>query len=125
MLAGVVVVVAAVALLLAASASLANSSRRIHVTSVDFTSSDDVCGLAGASVPGFTTVSDEAYPYSVEITNNGSSCAITQVAATTLGFDVTGPNTPLSIPSFTTEYLNFTIHVPSGSYSGNLTIEID
>ena len=123
----VVVVIVIVIIAFLALAFLVVSSTSINVTAINVTSSDNACGTNGQTSLGFTTSSGGAEQYTVSITNSNLvfSCTIASVSATTSGFSLSGANLPLTIPAQGTESVSFTIHCPSGSYNGILTIDFE
>lgn len=124
---GIVVVVVVVVIVIAVLASLAAVGSSVDVTAINVTSSDNACGANGHSFSGFTTGSGGTEQYTLSVTNGNIllSCTISTVAATSSGFSISGANTPVSIPAHGTQSVSFTIHAPSGSYTGVLTLDIE
>jgi len=117
----IIIVVVAAALLLYAAAP------KVTVTAINFTSSDNACGMNSQTDIGFSTTGGSSYQESYIITNGNIllSCTIGSVSATTSGFSISGANVPLTIAAGGSETLSFTINVPSGSYNGVLTIDVE
>jgi len=109
---------------------LPTSSPNINITGVNFFSTDDACGLNGATASGFTANSSQAYPLSFYISGNNTTnggtaaCTINSVSTSTPGFSITGANVPLPVPENESPLLSFTLNCPSSPYSGVLTIEV-
>ena len=119
----VVVVVIGVVLALVLLAAAATS---ISVSAINFTSSDNACGMNSQTTLGFTTGGGSTVQESVIVTGGlFLSCTINTVSATTAGFSVSGANVPLTVAADGSQTLTFNIHVPSGSYSGVLTIDVE
>ena len=117
----IIIVVVAAALLLYAAAP------KVTVTAINFTSSDNACGMNSQTDIGFSTTGGSSYQESYIITNGNIllSCTISSVSATTSGFSISGANVPLTIAAGGSQTLSFTINVPSGSYNGVLTIDVE
>lgn len=117
----VVIVIVAAGLLLYAAAP------KVTVTAINFTSSDDACGTNSQTDLGFSTTGGSTYQESYIVTNSNFilSCTISSIGATTSGFSISGANVPLTIAAGGSQTLSFTIHVPSGSYNGVLTIDVE
>ncbi len=116
----VVVIVIVAALVLAAPG-------RVDVTTINYTSGDDVCNWAGYTSGGFTAPSRTSVEYTVLIydENSGSSCYISTVTANTSGFSISNANTPVLIPVDSSANLSFEINLPSHGYTGNLTLDLE
>ncbi|MGA8663700.1 MAG: hypothetical protein WB809_01320 [Thermoplasmata archaeon] len=106
-------------------------SQTITVTSINFTSPDDTCGLDGASFYGFNdTLSDTVqlgFPVQGNNTTSGgtSACTIHTVTTPTGGFSIASANTPLSIGvNDTSAVLWLNITLPSSAYNGALTLTV-
>jgi hypothetical protein len=99
----------------------------IDVTSVYYTSGDDVCDWAGLTSGGFTAPGRTSVDYTVLIYDEdpSSSCDIVNVTANTSGFSLSDPNTPVLIPVDGSANLSFVIKLPFRSYTGNLTIDLE
>jgi len=117
----IVIVIVAAAILLYAAAP------KVDVTAINFTSSDNACGTNSQTELGFSTTGGSTEQASYIITNSNFlfSCTITSVSAVTSGFSISGANVPITIAAGGSQTLSFTIHVPSGSYTGVLTIDIE
>lgn len=120
----VVVVIIVVIAFFLYSAAQASS---IDVTAINLTSSDNACGMNGHTFSGYTTSGGGSVSDTLTIPNGNIllSCTINSVSSTTSGFSISGANVPLTIPAGGTESLSFTIHAPSGSFNGVLTIDIE
>ena len=120
---GVILVIVVIAVV----ASLASTGSSIDVTAINITSSDNACHANGHTFSGFTTGSGGSVQDTLSVPNSNLflSCTINTVSATTSGFSISGANTPITIPAGGTESLSFTIHAPSGSYTGVLTLDIE
>jgi hypothetical protein len=119
----IVVVVVVIAAVLFVSVGGANT---VAVTGINTISSDNACGANGGTASGFTTQGGGEVQYT--LTMSGGiflSCTVNSVSATTPGFTISGANTPLTIPADGSADLSFTIHAPSSSFSGVLTIDIE
>ena len=118
----VIVIVLAVVIVL-----LANSRPgTVDVTAVTFTSHNNACGINGWSGSGFTDPTGGAYVWTNTIPNNGwISCTINSVTTTTSGFSLSGVTTPITIPGGGTATISFTIHCPSSSFTGVLSIDVE
>jgi hypothetical protein len=109
---------------------LAPPMANIQVTAINFYSADDVCGLNGASSDGFNTSSGQAVELSFAISGNNTTnggtaaCEIQTISTTTPGFGVSGANVPLTVPANSSPTLSFSVSVPSGSYTGVLTLNL-
>jgi hypothetical protein len=124
---GIVVGIVLVIVVIAVLASLGSVSAAVDVTAINVTSSDNACGVDGHSFSGFTTNSGGAVQDTLTVrnTNTFQTCSIQSVSTTTSGFSLSGANTPISIPAGGTQSLSFTIHAPSGSYNGVVTVDIE
>lgn len=101
-------------------------STNVTVSAINFTSSDNACGMNSQTGPGFTSVGGGSVQESYIVTGGLIlSCTISSVTATTSGFSISGANVPLTVAADGSQTLSFTIHMPSGSYSGVLTIDIE
>jgi hypothetical protein len=121
----IAVVVVIVVVIIAALAYVASTS--VVVIAIDFTSTDNACGTAGNSVPGFTTSTGGTAQYTLTILDpySSTSCTVSSVSAVTSGFSVSGANTPLTVPVGGSESLSFTVTAPSSSFTGVLTIDLE
>jgi len=105
-----------------------STSPNINVTGINFVSPDDVCGLNGATDTGFSGNSSQSIEFTYQIsgnttTNGGTAaCTIHSVSTTTPGISLTGANVPLVIPVNSSQILMFAVNMPSGSYTGVLTL---
>ncbi|MCI4345875.1 MAG: hypothetical protein L3K07_03885 [Thermoplasmata archaeon] len=63
---------------------------------------------------------------SLSLTNTAifGSCTAEDISTTTPGFGIGGSNTPLTVNAGTTQTLTATVDLPSGSFSGVLTIVV-
>ena len=100
---------------------------KVDVTAINFTSSDNACGMNSQTSSGFSTTGGGSVQLSYTIDNTDPlfSCTINTVSATTSGFSISGANVPLTIAAGGSQTLSMTIHAPSGSYSGVLTIDVE
>lgn len=98
----------------------------VDVTAINFTSSDEACGIGGHTFPGFKAAASAAEEDTLTIPNlDFYSCTINAVGTFTTGFSISGANVPLSIPFEGSQSLSFTIQVPSSPYNGVLTIDVE
>lgn len=121
----VLIVVAAVAVLTAPPAV----TYTVVVTGINIDSSDNVCGLNGATAQGFNASTNQSVSltYAISGANNSAgtgtlACNITSVVADTAGFTVSGANTPLKIPANASPLLSFNVETPATPYTGVLTL---
>jgi hypothetical protein len=122
----VLIVVVVVVVVVAILAYVAVQSTSVDVTAINITSSDNVCGVNGHTLAGFTTGPSGTIQDTLVITGGLIlSCTVNTVSATTSGFSISGANTPLTVPADGTESLSFTIHAPSGAFDGVLTIDLE
>jgi len=107
---------------------LPSAAPAINITGINFFSSDNACGLDGATSSGFGANTSQAYPLSFYISGNNTTnggtaaCNITSVSTSTSGFSITGANVPLAVPVNSSPLLSFTVNCPSSPYTGVLTI---
>jgi len=100
----------------------------VTITVINFQSSDNVCGLNGATSQGYTANTSETDQLSFGITGNNTTgggtaaCTIHTISTSTPGFSISGANVPLAIPANQTENLVFDLTVPSSGYNGNVTL---
>jgi hypothetical protein len=128
-----IVLIVLTVLVLAIFVSLAVQSQKpiiypnTNVDAIEITSHDDVCGTNGLSELGFSTYAPGLVRenFSIRNTDLQGPCTIDTVSALTPGFNVSGANLPLSIPSGSLGYLIFNLTTPSYSFSGNLTINLE
>jgi hypothetical protein len=117
-----------IAILVVVIVALVLDANAVHVTTIEITSSDGACGVAGDSEAGFVAALGAMIGETLWIDNAGNSlpCNIITVNSTTAGFSVSGADTPFSVPAGTSGYgLSFTITAPYHDYSGVLTIDIE
>lgn len=95
----------------------------ISVTGINFVSSDNACGLNGATDYGFNGTAGGNLELTYSLFNNATTtCTISNITTSTAGFSITGANTPLSIPANGTQLFSFQINFPNNSYTGVLTL---
>ena len=99
----------------------------VNVSSVGYKSNDNACGAAGLTGSGFLTLPGKSVHVSQDIMNPDPSysCIIRSVNVTTAGFTISGANTPLTIPPYSTLALTFTVKTPGSPYAGVLTIDLE
>jgi len=124
---GIGIGIAVVVVILVVLAAIATVATSINITAVNYSSSDNACGTAGTTGPGTSMSSGGTAQDTLVVTNLDFilSCTISTVSTPTPGFSVSGANVPLTIPAGGQESLSFTIHAPSGSFNGVLTIDIE
>jgi hypothetical protein len=117
----VVLVVLIIVLLLYAGATT------VQVTSLHISSSDNVCGANGNTLPGFSLHGGGSVQETLNVYNSNDSrtCTILTVRATTAGFGLSGANTPVTIPAGQVGELVFTVTAPNSAYVGALTIDLE
>jgi hypothetical protein len=97
----------------------------VKVSAVNFSSGDYACGTDGDSGPGFATTPNatiqEAFSFTDPLLD---PCTIGSVSVTTPGFNLTGADTPSTIPADTVDSLTFVLHVPSQGCDGAVVIDI-
>ncbi len=99
----------------------------VVVNDVNFTATGNTCGLTVSPVgyTGFNASTSSNVSLSFPVPNyNGSSCSIHGVSTPTTGFKLYPSGLPLTIKGGGSGSLNITIHTPSGSFNGNLTINV-
>lgn len=122
----VVVLVVYAAIVIAVYLSVAATTGSIKVTGIEITSTDDVCGLSGHALPGYTVDSGGKAQETLGIQNaNNLSCTINTVSTPTSGFTISDANTPVTIRAGGTGALSFTINAPNGAYDGVLTLDFE
>ena len=124
---GVAIVVAVLAVF-AAVTLLRPAIPAIDVTAIYFTSKDNACGADSVNWSGYTTSSGASYGLWTSISDPSFSvnCTVTNATALTPGFTITSPtNLPLKIPAGGTQRMYLTIVSPTGTYHGNLTLDIE
>jgi len=120
---GIIVLIVIVLVIIAAVVFV---STTVSVSGINFTSSDNECGMNSQTALGFTTSGGASEQVSYIVTGGlFLSCTISSVTATTAGFSISGANVPLTVAADGSQTLTFTVHVPSHSYSGILTIDIE
>jgi hypothetical protein len=114
-------------------APASTSGPAVTVTGINFTSSDNACGLNGAVDPTwYNTTAGEAFSLSYSISGNVTGnvsgvnttapCQITTISTTTPGFSISGANVPLAVPANATQLLGFTVNPPNSAFTGVLTL---
>jgi hypothetical protein len=109
------------------------SGPTVTVTGINFTSSDNACGLNGAVDPTwYNTTAGQSFSLSYDISGNVTGnvsgvnttapCEIHTLSTTTPGFNITGANVPLSVPANKTQVLGFTVNPPNSAFTGVLTL---
>ena len=116
---GAVVAVVLIVVMLA----LANTA--ISVTTIDYTSHDDACGINGHTQSGYTGSSGGSQQVTLTLDGGQSGCTVITVSTTTAGFSVSSANVPLKVPPQGSESLSFTVTSPSASYNGALTLDVE
>ncbi len=105
---------------------LLESAPNVDVTTIYIYAPDNVCGLNSnpQAYYGFnaTPGSPQAIGLEVENFNTSASCTVRGVLTNTSGFGVTGANLPLVIPAKGNGTLNFTLDLPSSSFSGSVNL---
>jgi hypothetical protein len=129
-----VVIVVVILVLGVISFLLIPASPTIDVTTINFSSADNICGLDGATGDGFNVSSGQSIQLVYNMTGNltgqnattgqniTSACTIHTLTTSTPGFSITAANVPLAIPANFTELLSFNVNTPSSSYTGPLTL---
>jgi hypothetical protein len=99
----------------------------IDVTAINITSGDDACGTNGISDTGFDVGLGASINWSLGIEDFSArpSCTIQTITVTTVGFSISGANTPLVVPYGTWQSLSSTILAPHHSYTGALTVDLE
>ncbi|MGB6443227.1 MAG: hypothetical protein WBF81_08030 [Thermoplasmata archaeon] len=117
----VVVAVSGVALLVLSAVIV------VDVTAVRIASLDNACGTNGDVLPGFRLGGGESIHEALGVTNGNRSaaCTISSVTTTTPGFHTPGANTPLTISPGETQNLSFLVRLPTGAFTGVLTVDFE
>jgi hypothetical protein len=123
--AGILVIVIAIILVVAfLVVFLPANPTPTYVTAINVTSTDRACGLGGNTWGGFSAGLGATY-HDAEGLGFGAGCTIRSVVVTTPGFEVSGANTPLTIPPQQLGTLWFNITVPRTAYTGSITIDVE
>ena len=98
----------------------------VHVTAINITSDDNVCGLTGHTFGGFTVGLSGRFHDTLIVPDGDTwSCTINYAATTTSGFAFSSASIPLTIPAGVLENLSVTITAPNFPYTGPLTIDVE
>jgi hypothetical protein len=106
-----------------------STSATVTVTTIDYASSDDACGVAGVTAHGFNASAGESLKIGVIMYGNSTAtgtaaCNIETLSTSTPGFSITGANVPLPIPANEHATLSFTLTVPGSAFTGVLTLVV-
>ena len=96
----------------------------VNVVGVVFQSTDNACGLGGASAPGFVTFAGSNFVWNWTIFS-GTSCRISTVSTATPGFQVIASDVPLSMAAGAGPLLTVTLTTPGGGFSGTLFLDVE
>ena len=96
----------------------------VNVVGVTFQSTDNACGLGGASAPGFVTFAGSTFLWNWTVFS-GTSCRISTVSAATPGFQVIASDVPLSMAAGAGPLLTVTLATPSGGFTGTLFLDVE
>lgn len=98
----------------------------VNVTVIDLTSSDNACGLNGATEPGFQGVTNAVSGETWHITGSAGGCTVNGLSAVTGGFQVVSLDVPQSIAAGQTANISvsFVMIILGGPYTGPLVIAV-
>ncbi len=96
----------------------------VNVVGVTFQSTDNACGLGGASAPGFVTFAGGTFTWNWTVFS-GTSCRISTLSSATPGFQVIASDVPLSMAAGAGPLLTVTLTTPSGGFSGSLFLDVE
>jgi hypothetical protein len=124
LIAGIVVLVIFVLIVVAAVSSfptLPSSGGSVVVTQIMVQSSDDACGLEGATAPGFTTATGQTHPVGFGARSQYYPCTVNSVVSATPGFEVLG-SFPVTVTSYS-QIIAFSV-LGTEAYDGVLDLAI-
>ncbi len=96
----------------------------VDVVGVVFQSTDNACGLGGATAPGFVTFAGSNFVWNWTIFS-GTSCRISTVSTATPGFQVIASDVPLSMAAGAGPLLTVTLTTPGQGFSGTLFLDVE
>ncbi len=106
-----------------------STSGTVTVTTIDYASPDDACGVAGVTSHGFNASAGESLKIGVIMYGNSTAtgtaaCSIQTLSTSTPGFSITGADVPLKISANQHATLSFTVTVPGSGFTGVLTLVV-
>jgi hypothetical protein len=123
----IVVIIVAIGIVAALVVAYYPKPYPINITSIDLTSTYDVCGSNGLSFGGIsgplsTTFS---FGYAVQNERNNRTCTISKVSAETSGFIASAPNLPFTVPPYSVGDISLNVTAPSHPFTGVLRIDLE